>query len=60
MKHIATALLEAFDLPQFRQPATEQPHCVARQADLYAAADEMGEWAEHARQNPSPENRNEP
>lgn len=26
------------------QPPAEQPHCLQRMADLYAAADDMAEW----------------
>lgn len=44
MKHITQALTEALDALLDKQPAEERPHCVQRTADLYAAADEMGEW----------------
>lgn len=44
MKHITQALTEALDTLLDKQPAEERPHCVQRTADLYEAADEMGEW----------------
>lgn len=45
MKHISHALLEALDLPQFRQPTAEQPHCVHRQQDMHEGMDDMGRYA---------------